>query len=123
MTVFLITGGVIVLGLLGWLASRSARPRIRLYRGEKVDDLPDQPEPFILYIAGSGENAWAASMVCPCGCKETIELNLLRQVRPRWNATENADGTVSLDPSVWRNSGCRSHFILSNGTIQWCGGS
>ena len=120
MTPYLIVGGLVVLGLLGWLAARRARPRIRLYRGERIEDLPEQPEPFILYIAGSGINAWAASMICPCGCRETIELNLLKQVRPQWEVTENANGTVSLDPSVWRNGGCRSHFILSNGTIRWC---
>lgn len=121
MPAYLVIGSVVVVvGLLGWLATRGRRPRVRLFRGERVEDLPDQPDPFVLYIAGSGNNAWAASMVCPCGCKETIELNLLQQIRPRWELTENANGTVTLHPSVWRNSGCQSHFILSEGTIHWC---
>jgi hypothetical protein len=47
-------------------------------------------------------------------------LNLLKQVRPRWNALEHPNGTVTLDPSVWRNSGCKSHFILNSGAIRWC---
>lgn len=86
----------------------------------RVDDLPDSPAPYLVYIAGFGKNSWAASMLCPCGCKEAIELNLLREVRPRWDVVEHANGTVSLIPSVWRSSGCRSHFILRDGLIHWC---
>lgn len=112
--------GILCLSSLGWLATRRQRSRVKLYRPEWVGDLPDSPSPFVLYIAGAGENAWAASMVCPCGCQDVIELNLLQQVRPRWSAVEHADGTVSLNPSVWRNIGCRSHFILNNGEIHWC---
>ena len=118
--IYWVVAGFIVLGLLGWQAAYRSRTRVRLYRPERVDDLPDRPNPFVVYVAGEGENAWAAGMVCPCGCREVIELNLLQQVRPRWQVTENANGTVSLDPSVWRNSGCRSHFILSDGAIRWC---
>ena len=112
--------GTLCLCLLGWLAARQPRPRVMPYRPERVEDLPDNPRPFVVYVAGAGKNAWAASLVCPCGCDEVIELNLLQQVRPRWKVTENTDGTVSLHPSVWRDSGCRSHFIVANGAIRWC---
>ena len=49
-----------------------------------------------------------------------IELNLLPQVRPCWSAEEHQDHTVTLTPSVWRQSGCRSHFILRRGRVSWC---
>ncbi|MDM9644782.1 DUF6527 family protein [Rhizobium sp. S163] len=26
----------------------------------------------------------------------------------------------TLHPSVWRNSGCRSHFWVRRGRIAWC---
>jgi hypothetical protein len=59
-------------------------------------------------------------MICPCGCKEVINLNLLKTVRPRWSVKEHPDRTVTLTPSVWRQKGCRSHFFLRRGRIEWC---
>ena len=37
-------------------------------------------------------------------------------------ATFQSDGSVSLMPSVWRQKGCRSHFFLRHGRIDWCPG-
>lgn len=91
-----------------------------LYQPGRVEDIPDDPAGSTLYFVGEGENLWAAAMLCPCGCGERIELNLLPQVRPRWSAEEHEDHTVTLTPSVWRQSGCRSHFILRRGRINWC---
>lgn len=90
-----------------------------LYRSARVEDIPDNPIGSTLYLVGEGENLWAAAMLCPCGCGERIDLNLLPQVRPRWSADEHEDSTVTLTPSVWRQSGCRSHFILRRGRIVW----
>ena len=90
------------------------------YRYEHVDDFPDSLEGSKVYVAGEGENLWAAAMICPCGCGETIELNLLKDARPRWSAEKHSDGSVSLKPSVWRQKGCRSHFVVSHGRINWC---
>lgn len=91
----------------------------RLYRCAREEDIPDSLGSFTVYFVGEGENLWAAAMTCPCGCSERIELNLLPQVRPRWIATEHDDHTVSLEPSVWRQTGGRSHFILRRGRIIW----
>jgi hypothetical protein len=90
-----------------------------LYRLLRVEDLPDQPEERTLYLAGEEGFEWGAAMVCPCGCKETIQFNLLREVRPRWTIHLAEDG-VSLAPSVWRSQGCHSHFFLRHGQIEWC---
>lgn len=98
-----------------WTPAKPAQVRF-----EHVEDLPDRPKASTLYIAGEGANAWAAAMLCPCGCGEVIRLNLLREVRPRWDVREHADGAVSLEPSVWRQKGCKSHFILRRGMIIWC---
>jgi hypothetical protein len=59
-------------------------------------------------------------LICPCGCGEVIELNLLEQARPRWSVQEHPDRTITLAPSVWRQKGCRSHFHLRRGRIDWC---
>ena len=93
--------------------------RSEAFRTVRVEDLPDAPRPLLLYIAGEIKQEWAAAMLCPCGCGETIRLNLLEQVRPRWKFLENETGP-SLEPSVWRRQGCRSHFFLRDGRIEWC---
>jgi hypothetical protein len=91
-----------------------------LYRVQHVEDLPDAPKPKVLYVAGEGAHAWAASMLCPCGCGEQIQLSLLRDASPGWTLLQSAIGVPSLKPSVWRRKGCRSHFFLRGGKIVWC---
>ena len=104
-----------------WLFDRrSLLQKQRFYRAQLVEDLPDRPVAGSVYLAGEPQNWWAASMLCPCGCNDEIQLNLLAQVRPRWTANIGSDGAVTLTPSVWRQSGCRSHFILRRGHITWC---
>ena len=39
---------------------------------------------------------------------------------PRWDLRINAGGLPSLNPSVWRQTGCRSHFWLRDGHLEWC---
>jgi len=90
------------------------------FRAIFVDEFPDSLRPRAIYIAGETGHAWAASMVCPCGCGDMIQLNLLPQVRPCWQVETHEDGTVSIAPSVWRQQGCRSHFFVRRGRIDWC---
>ena len=99
-----------------WL---SARRRLRY---ERVEEFPDPLEPSTLYVAGEEPHIWAAAMLCPCGCNDVIQLNLLKQASPSWNVQHHSDGSVSLMPSVWRTKGCRSHFFVRNSRIDWCRG-
>lgn len=92
----------------------------RLFRSVRVEEFPDGLQQATVYLAGEGDNLWAASMICPCGCGEVIDLNLLKQTRPCWSAQEHPDGTISLMPSVWLQKGCRSHFFVRHGRIDWC---
>ena len=94
--------------------------RSRKYRYVVTEEIPDALRTGKVYIAGEGDNVWVASMICPCGCKEVIELNLLPQARPRWEVSRHQDGTVSLSPSIWRKRGCQSHFWLRDGEVTWC---
>jgi hypothetical protein len=84
------------------------------------EDLPDVLLKRTVHLAGTPRQFWAAAMTCPCGCGKRIELNLIPSVRPAWSASLHADGTVSLHPSVWRQKGCGSHFILRHGKVMWC---
>ena len=85
-----------------------------------VEDLPEKPLPSTVYLVGEGEYLWSVAFVCPCGCGELVQLNLLPDARPRWSAERHPDGTVSVSPSVWRVAGCRSHFFLRRGRVEWC---
>jgi hypothetical protein len=104
--------------LWAWLApwlQRTPKP----YRVVRCGDLPDQAEHRTVYIVGEGAHLWFAAFLCPCGCNELIQLSLLMDSRPRWRLEEHVDGTVSLQPSIWRQRGCRSHFFLNKGLVVW----
>jgi hypothetical protein len=102
------------------LREKLPRKKLKPYRSVRVEEMPDTVKPLTVYLCGEGEHLWAAAMLCPCGCKEVIQLNLLKQARPRWSVQEHKDGSVSLMPSVWRQKGCRSHFFVRQGRIDWC---
>ncbi len=104
------------------LREKLPRKKLKPYRSVRVEEMPDTVKPLTVYLCGEGEYLWAAAMLCPCGCKEVIQLNLLKTVRPRWSAQEHKDGSVTLRPSIWRQKGCRSHFFVRNGRIDWCHG-
>lgn len=90
-----------------------------LLRGKDVEDLPDHLKSGVVYIVGDGEYLWFAAMICPCGCGVTLQMNLMPHSRPRWDVIKHKDGSVTLNPSVLRLTGCRSHFFLRRGQINW----
>lgn len=49
---------------------------------------------------------------CPCGCGEDLPINLDARAGPAWRLYGNGRTGLSLFPSVWRESGCESHFII-----------
>ena len=50
-------------------------------------------------------------LACPCGCGEQLPVNLDPRAADAWELYRGENG-ASLYPSVWRESGCRSHFIV-----------
>ena len=86
---------------------------------EVVDDVPDALEPETVYLVGEDSLPWSAALLCPCGCGATIQVSLVAGDRPSWRAKRHLSGSVTLRPSIWRNSGCRSHFVLRRGRIVW----
>ena len=48
---------------------------------------------------------------CPCGCGEVLPINLDPRAGPAWRIYRSNRG-LSLYPSVWRESGCESHFVI-----------
>lgn len=105
----------------GWCAAKWSAWRSPPYRTVRVEELPEQPAKRTLYILGEGEHQWFVAMICPCGCGEVLQMGILADARPRWTVSVDANGIPSLSPSVWRQVGCKSHFFLIRGQIQWCG--
>ena len=105
------------LSWIGWpWTKRPAKPLGTV----RTDDLPFVVNKEVVYLIGEGAYLWQAVMKCPCGCGETLQMNLMPEGRPRWRTTEHEDGTVSLHPSIWRTVGCRSHFFIRRGFVVWC---
>ena len=58
-------------------------------------------------------------MMCPDGCGETIAVNLDPRIGKAWRKYDRT-GKLTIYPSVWRDTGCRAHFIVWNDQIIWC---
>lgn len=58
-------------------------------------------------------------MACPDGCGETLVINLDSRADKAWRFDMRGEG-LTLVPSVWREGGCKSHFIVWRGHILWC---
>ncbi|QTI78330.1 hypothetical protein IAI58_11570 [Roseomonas marmotae] len=58
-------------------------------------------------------------IACPDGCGETLVVNLDRRAGKAWRIDMRGEG-ATLIPSVWREGGCGSHFIVWRGRIVWC---
>jgi hypothetical protein len=57
---------------------------------------------------------------CPCTCGDLVMIAVDPEVRRSWEVRLDGAGRLSLIPSVWRTSGCRSHFILWHNRVWWC---
>lgn len=55
-------------------------------------------------------------LCCPCGCGAEVPVNLDRRAGPAWRLYESPKGT-SVYPSVWRDTDCKSHFIIWRDSI------
>ena len=73
-----------------------------------------------LYLARDDGEDWSIAMQCPCGCKDRLEMMLIKEVKPHWSLKTLDTAYPTLHPSVWRKSGCGAHFWVKNGRIHWC---
>lgn len=75
-----------------------------------------QPGDYVLVVRSTPRGI---VMSCPDGCGEHVIINLDRQGGPAWRRY-TLGGKLSIYPSVWRDSGCRAHFIIVRDRIYWC---
>lgn len=96
----------------------------RTLRWRGTGEYRDQAEPLLERagdVAGVVRGRPRSLLIkCPDGCGETLVINLDERAGKAW-AIDIRQGTLSLFPSVWREDGCRSHFILWRDRIIWCG--
>jgi len=92
-----------VLRFCGTVASRGAASAQLKSAGDAV--LVERGRPRLLLLS------------CPCGCGEEFPINLDERAGPAWRLYRSAHAGISLFPSVWRESGCRSHYIIWRNTI------
>jgi hypothetical protein len=104
-----------------WWRRLEARilPARRLHVIES-DSLPRNLPWRDIVLAREDEEDWCVGMRCPCGCGQTTELMLIREVKPRWDLSVDGRGRPSLNPSIWMQTGCRSHYWLKRGRVHWC---
>jgi hypothetical protein len=113
---------------MSWISRLFARVRATVsgwldppYKTLMVDEfLPERLKRHTLYVVQEDGYEEQAAMICPCGCRRVLHMNLLTDERPCWRLTRHADGTATLHPSVWRQKECRSHFWFRRGRVQWC---
>lgn len=74
----------------------------------------------VTIVAPKKQPKWAL-FLCPNGCGAVITLSLQLAHKPHWTVYKSNEGRPTLRPSVWRDVGCLSHFILEDGRIYWCG--
>lgn len=90
-----------------------------------ISTAPDMPAPDelvpgqLIVVGPAGRPKWA-TFLCPSGCGTPILLSLSPDRRPRWTVSFDWLGRPSLEPSVRRKDGCRCHFWMRRGQIDWC---
>jgi uncharacterized protein DUF6527 len=57
-------------------------------------------------------------MRCPDGCGDVVTVNLDPRTDKAWRLYRTRKG-LTLFPSVWRDTGCGSHFILWDDELYW----
>ncbi|MFD2582656.1 DUF6527 family protein [Pedobacter vanadiisoli] len=90
----------------------------QLIRNKYVEIIPEELRPGFLYVEGDGYKNQFASLLCPCGCNEDINLNLEPDEDPCWSLS--AGNLTDLSPSIWKSNNCRSHFFIKKGKVKWC---
>jgi hypothetical protein len=87
--------------------------RVVQSRGETSDYLQSPGDAVLIE---RGRPRWLL-MLCPCGCGEELPINLDSRAGPAWRLYRHPRQGVSVYPSVWRDTGCESHFIIWRNSI------
>ena len=84
-----------------------------------VEDIPENVKDKVVYIVGERKHPWLIIFKCPCGCNNLIQLNLLKEASPCWKFQISNKEKITIYPSIWRITGCKSHFFIRKSKIEW----
>jgi len=104
--------------VLGW-AGILRRPDFQVRRAAEMPPREDLA-PGVLVIVGDKRAPKWVTMQCPSKCGTPLLLSLSKARRPRWTVSIDWWGRPTLSPSVRRTDGCRCHFWLQSGMVEWC---
>lgn len=96
-------------------------PPVIFHKVNHIDAAPPLSEVAtdVVYVVAPKQVLKWAMLICPCGCNEVITLSLQPTHNPHWKLDVAISGRATLYPSVWRTTGCRSHFWLKDGRAFW----
>lgn len=108
--------------LTGFLAKRVPRLfRRHRYAGlrivERMSDVPVDIGSFIYLVERNGQRLWVV-LECPCRKGHKLSVSLQENDRPHWKVTTNGE-VATIQPSLWLNDGCRSHFWITRNEVSW----
>lgn len=89
------------------------------YKFMYINEIPDKVNDKTIYIIGDIKQPWLLVLTCPCGCKNLIQLNLLKDATPCWKYRILKKNKINISPSIWRINGCKSHFFVHKSKIKW----
>jgi hypothetical protein len=91
----------------------SLNMRVKSFKPQFVDRIPEHIEDHILYICLECN---ITIHKCACGCNEEVALPLDPK---QWKLIYDGE-TVSLTPSIgnWSYK-CKSHYFITNNNVEW----
>jgi len=97
--------------------ARQIRLRATVESRSDADDFLEKPGDVVLVERGRLRSIVFA---CPDGCGSVLTINLDPRAGKAWRFYRSPKG-ISLHPSVWRDGGCRAHFVLWQDRLLWSG--
>ena len=102
-----------------WEEYKSTAPTLEHLFVEAMIDLPSSLNAEAIYLVGRSAKAKWAVLLCPCGCGDRIDVNLMRSRTPFWRVKITRDG-LTLSPSLWvAEDRCGSHFWIIDSRVLW----
>ncbi len=94
------------------------RKKETTYKFVSVVESPIDLKKDTIYWVGEPRYKWVIMLVCPCGCGDTIHLNLLPECEHQWTIKVRKK-MVTISPSINRRHSCGSHFSIIRGRLEW----
>ncbi|MBZ9764806.1 hypothetical protein LB553_28640 [Mesorhizobium sp. CA8] len=81
---------------------------------------PNELKPGKAIVVGPRQTPKWMTFQCPSGCGTPLLLSLNPKRRPRWAVASDWLARPTLTPSIRRTDGCRCHFWIRKGRVEWC---